>query len=105
MVATVVEVSPVEVLTAVGTRRSAVVVSPTSDSSFCPQQYAALVVVSAQLWYCPTVMLATLLVVNPVTVETAVGLDFNVTVLSPSCPSPLRPQQYARPPVVSAQAW
>src|SRR5438477_294796 len=72
--------------------------SPSWPRLFAPQQYAAPVVVRAQVWSRPGLIWEN---VNPPVTPT--GTDLAVVDPSPSSPQGFPPQQYGAPLVVSAQ--
>jgi hypothetical protein len=66
----------------------------------CPQQYAALLVVTPHVRKYPALTAAQ---VSPPATG-AEGLELVVVVPSPSSPVPLNPQQCAAPPVITPHA-
>ena len=104
MRATLVVVRPVVVSTAAGVSTGLAaglqVLLPIWEVSSSPQQYARPAVVTAQVCPHPAEIWATLVVVSPVVVSTAVGVLRAVLGPSPIWALSLAPKQYACPAVV-----
>src|SRR5205814_9520958 len=82
--------------TGTGVARGPVVPSPSCASWLSPQQYAAPLVVTPQVWNDPA-----LTATNRNPPATGTGVARATLVPSPSCPKRLSPQQYAAPPGVT----
>lgn len=89
-------------LTATGLLLSVVVPLPNIPLLLPPQQYAVLVLVSAQVCNFAATIEENMI---PEGIDTACGVDRSVIVPSPRAPSAPLPQQYAAPVLVTAHVW